>query len=74
MLGGLSPVNVVNNAQFGQITQTRTVRGDLGSSRQIQLRMNSLFYCSVHEITGQSNFGSSEIGVQLRSSAFIGGQ
>jgi hypothetical protein len=37
------PVNVLNNAQFGQITQTRTVRGDLGSSRQIQLGMKFIF-------------------------------
>jgi hypothetical protein len=37
------PVNVVNNGQFGQITATRTVRGDLGSSRQIQLGMKFNF-------------------------------
>ncbi|MFN7923286.1 MAG: carboxypeptidase regulatory-like domain-containing protein [Bryobacteraceae bacterium] len=37
------PVNVVNNAAFGQITGTRTVRGDLGSSRQIQLGMKFIF-------------------------------
>jgi hypothetical protein len=37
------PVNVVNNAQFGQIVATRTVRGDLGSSRQIQLGMKFIF-------------------------------
>ncbi|HYZ82903.1 MAG TPA: carboxypeptidase regulatory-like domain-containing protein [Bryobacteraceae bacterium] len=37
------PVNVVNSAQFGQITSTRTVRGDLGSSRQIQLGIKFLF-------------------------------
>lgn len=37
------PVNVVNNAQFGVITATRTVRGDLGSSRQIQLGLKFIF-------------------------------
>ncbi|MBI3683652.1 MAG: carboxypeptidase regulatory-like domain-containing protein [Acidobacteria bacterium] len=37
------PVNVVNNATFGQITATRTVRGDLGSSRQIQLGMKFIY-------------------------------
>jgi hypothetical protein len=37
------PINVVNNAQFGVITATRTVRGDLGSSRQIQLGMKFVF-------------------------------
>jgi hypothetical protein len=37
------PVNVVNNAAFGTIQATRTVRGDLGSSRQIQLGMKFIF-------------------------------
>ena len=37
------PVNVVNNAAFGRITATRTVRGDLGSSRQIQLGLKFIF-------------------------------
>jgi hypothetical protein len=37
------PINTVNSAQFGQITATRTVRGDLGSSRQIQLGMKFVF-------------------------------
>jgi len=37
------PVNTVNSAQFGQITATRTVRGDLGSSRQIQLGTKLMF-------------------------------
>ena len=37
------PINVVNNAAYGQITSTRTVRGDLGSSRQIQLGMKFIF-------------------------------
>ena len=37
------PVNAVNAGTFGQITQTRTVRGDLGSSRQLQLGMKFIF-------------------------------
>ena len=37
------PINSWNNASFGVITATRTVRGDLGSSRQIQLGMKFLF-------------------------------
>lgn len=37
------PVNAVNAATFGQITATRTARGDLGSSRQIQLGIKLLF-------------------------------
>ncbi|MBI4904881.1 MAG: TonB-dependent receptor [Acidobacteria bacterium] len=37
------PINTVNNAQFGVITATRTVRGDLGSSRQIQLGLKFVF-------------------------------
>jgi hypothetical protein len=37
------PVNQLNSAQFGQITATRTARGDVGSSRQIQLGMKLIF-------------------------------
>ena len=37
------PVNSLTAATFGQITQTRTTRGDLGSSRQIQLGMKLIF-------------------------------
>ena len=37
------PVNSVTAATFGQITATRTARGDLGSSRQLQLSMKLLF-------------------------------
>ena len=37
------PANAVNAGTFGQITATRTVRGDLGSSRQIQLGMKLVF-------------------------------
>jgi len=37
------PINTVNSATFGVITATRTVRGDLGSSRQIQLGIKFLF-------------------------------
>ncbi|HET8550097.1 MAG TPA: hypothetical protein VFL57_18935, partial [Bryobacteraceae bacterium] len=37
------PVREVNSGQFGQIQATRTVRGDLGSSRQIQLGMKFIF-------------------------------
>jgi hypothetical protein len=37
------PVNSITSAQFGQILVTRTARGDLGSSRQIQLGMKLVF-------------------------------
>ncbi len=37
------PVNSLTAATFGQITQTRTTRGDLGSSRQIQLGLKLIF-------------------------------
>jgi hypothetical protein len=37
------PQNNVAVATFGQITATRTVRGDLGSSRQIQFALKLLF-------------------------------
>ncbi|MBI2685913.1 MAG: TonB-dependent receptor [Acidobacteria bacterium] len=37
------PVNNLLAANFGQITATRTTRGDLGSSRQIQLGIKLLF-------------------------------
>jgi hypothetical protein len=37
------PQNSFTAATFGQITQTRTARGDLGSSRQIQLGMKLIF-------------------------------
>ncbi len=37
------PVNSIASAQFGQILATRTVRGDLGSSRQLQLGLKLLF-------------------------------
>lgn len=37
------PNNVANGAIYGQITATRTVRGDLGSSRQLQLGMKFVF-------------------------------
>jgi hypothetical protein len=37
------PQNNMAVATFGQITATRTVRGDLGSSRQIQLALKLLF-------------------------------
>ena len=37
------PVNSFTAATFGQIIQTRTTRGDLGSSRQIQLGLKLLF-------------------------------
>ena len=37
------PVNSFTAATFGQITATRTTRGDLGSSRQLQLGMKLIF-------------------------------
>ncbi len=37
------PQNNLAVATFGQITATRTIRGDLGSSRQIQLALKLLF-------------------------------
>ena len=37
------PQNSLTAATFGQITATRTTRGDLGSSRQLQLGMKLIF-------------------------------
>jgi hypothetical protein len=37
------PVHQITSAQFGQITLTRAVRGDVSSSRQIQLGMKLIF-------------------------------
>lgn len=37
------PVNQITAGNFGQITQTRTARGDLGSSRQLQLGLKLVF-------------------------------
>jgi len=37
------PQNAFTAATFGQITATRTTRGDLGSSRQLQLGMKLIF-------------------------------
>jgi hypothetical protein len=37
------PQNQFTAVTFGQITATRTTRGDLGSSRQIQLGMKLIF-------------------------------
>jgi hypothetical protein len=37
------PQNNLAVASFGQITATRTIRGDLGSSRQIQFALKLLF-------------------------------
>ncbi len=37
------PINQFTAANFGQITATRTARGDLGSSRQLQLGMKLVF-------------------------------
>jgi hypothetical protein len=37
------PINSITAATFGQITSTRTTRGDLGSSRQLQLGMKLIF-------------------------------
>ena len=37
------PVNNITAATYGQITATRTSRGDLGSSRQLQLGMKLIF-------------------------------
>jgi hypothetical protein len=37
------PVNQLTSSQFGQITATRAVRGDVSSSRQIQLGLKLLF-------------------------------
>ncbi len=37
------PANSVTSSVFGQITSTRTTRGDLGSSRQLQLGLKLIF-------------------------------
>jgi hypothetical protein len=37
------PTNALTALTYGQITQTRTTRGDLGSSRQLQLGMKLIF-------------------------------
>lgn len=37
------PANSITSAAFGQITSTRTARGDLGSSRQLQLGLKLIF-------------------------------
>ena len=37
------PTNTVTSADFGRITATRTARGDLGSSRQLQLGLKVTF-------------------------------
>jgi hypothetical protein len=37
------PANSITSATFGQITSTRTTRGDLGSSRQLQLSLKLIF-------------------------------
>jgi len=37
------PVNSLTASTFGQIIQTRTARGDLGSSRQLQLGLKLIF-------------------------------
>jgi hypothetical protein len=37
------PVNQVTSSQFGQITATRATRGDVSSSRQIQLALKLIF-------------------------------
>src|SRR5262249_39603985 len=37
------PINSFTSTQFGQITATRAVRGDLSSSRQIQLGLKLMF-------------------------------
>jgi hypothetical protein len=37
------PSNSITAANYGQITATRTARGDLGSSRQLQLGMKLVF-------------------------------
>jgi Carboxypeptidase regulatory-like domain/TonB dependent receptor len=37
------PANSITSATFGQITSTRTARGDLGSSRQLQLGLKLIF-------------------------------
>ena len=37
------PVNQVTSAQFGQITATRAARGDVSSSRQLQLGLKLIF-------------------------------
>ena len=37
------PINSITASNFGQITATRAARGDLGSSRQIQLGIKLLF-------------------------------
>jgi hypothetical protein len=37
------PANSITSASFGQITSTRTARGDLGSSRQLQLSLKLIF-------------------------------
>jgi hypothetical protein len=37
------PQNSLASSTFGQITATRSTRGDLGSSRQLQLGMKLIF-------------------------------
>jgi hypothetical protein len=37
------PVNSLTSSQFGQVLATRAVRGDVSSSRQIQLGMKLVF-------------------------------
>jgi hypothetical protein len=37
------PANSITSAAFGQITSTRSTRGDLGSSRQLQLSLKLIF-------------------------------
>ena len=37
------PSNSITAANFGQILATRTARGDLGSSRQLQLGLKLIF-------------------------------
>ena len=37
------PANNFAAANYGQVTATRTARGDLGSSRQLQLGMKLIF-------------------------------
>ena len=37
------PVNALTASTFGQVTATRTTRGDLGSSRQLQLGIKLIF-------------------------------
>jgi hypothetical protein len=37
------PINQTTSAQFGQITATRAARGDVSSSRQLQLGLKLIF-------------------------------